>query len=233
MRFATLAVCLIGLVGSAPSALLAAPFGQLFAGAEHSTGTTYVYFGHVAPLPGSTLGNGFIHRIWLDSSNYGYDKNNQSFDVRAPGAEWALGYQQAGDGNWWGALVGLAYRHTGITPDDLTSNVRGGMVRPKFQIEGQQTVAQQWTVAASASYITGQRAHWVRGRVLHETGSGGQFGLEAITQGDPNYRAHQIGLVSLGWKLGADVNAGFKLGARRLQGRKAQAYFGIELGSTY
>jgi len=169
----------------------------------------------------------------MDRSEYRYDKGGQTFNVTAPGAEIAFGYQRASENHWWNAYAGLAYRQSSISPDDPTSTIRGNMLSPKFQLEGEQTLGQEFKISASGSYITGQQAYWVRGRVLREIGSDRQIGLEAISQGDPNYHANQFGVLLLGFKAVNTVNVGFKLGARQVGGLNSQAYFGVELGGMY
>lgn len=233
MRTALLAVGIIALLSISASLSAAEPSAQLFGGAEVSTGTSYAYLGHVAPLPGSSFGNGFVRRLWVDWSRYRYDKGGQTYDVSAPGAEMALGYQRASENHWWASYAGLAYRHSSISPDDPASMIRGGLLRPKFQMEGEQALGQKWKASAIGSYITGQRAYWARGRVLLDTGSDRQIGLEAITQGDPDYHANQFGVLLLGLKAGSAVNAGLKVGARQVGGLNSQVYSGIELGGMY
>lgn len=74
------------------SASLAAadPSSQLLGGLEVSSDASYAYLGHVTPLPGSSFGNGFARRLWIDLSQYRYDKNGSTYDVSAPGAEIAV-----------------------------------------------------------------------------------------------------------------------------------------------
>lgn len=233
MRVASLAVGIIGLFGISASLWADEPSTLLLGGAEVSTGASYTYFGHVAPLPESSLGNGFVRKLWIDWSRYRYDKGGSTYDVSAPGAEIALGYQRASENHWWAAYAGLAYRHSNLTPDDPTSTVRRSMLRPKFQLEGEQTLDQTFKVSASGSYLSGQQAYWVRGRILRNIWSDRQTGLEAVAQGDPNYHASQLGIVLLGLKVGNAVDVGLKVGAQQIGGLNSHAYFGIELGGMY
>lgn len=233
MRIARLAVGMIGLLGMSASLPAAELSAQLLGGVEVSTGTSYAYFGHVAPLQGSSFGNGFVRRIWIDGSKYRYDKGGQTYEVSAPGAEMALGYQKASGNNWWTAYAGLTYRHSSISPDDPANTIRGGMLRPKFQLEGEQMLGQKLKANASGSYIMGQGTYWVRGRVLRDIRSDRQIGLEAITQGDSNYHANQFGVLLLGLKAGNRVDVGLKLGVRQAGGLSSRAYFGVELGGMY
>lgn len=206
---------------------------QVFLGSNASSDNSYAYLGHVAPLPESVFGRGFVSKLWVDWSKYRYANGGQTYEVRAPGAEVALGYREASEAHWWAAFAGLAYRHSSISPDDLTNTVRGGMLRPIFQLEGEQTLEQKWRAGAGGSYIAGQKAYWVRGRVVREAWSGLQAGVEAITQGDPNYHANQFGVVLLGFKAGTNVDFGFSVGKRKVQGLDSQSYFGVELGGSY
>jgi len=233
MRNDYFTVFIIGLFCLSTRLSAAEPSAQLLGGTEASSGASYAYFGHVAPLAGSSFGNGIVRRLWIDRSRYRYDKDGTTHEVSAPGAEIALGYQRASENHWWTAYAGLTYRHSSISPDDPASSIRGGMLRPKFQLEGEQTLDQKWKVSASGSYIAGQQAYWVRGRALRNIRSDRQVGLEVITQGDPNYHASQFGVLLLGLKAGNAVNAGLKAGAVQVGGLRSHAYFGLELGGMY
>ena len=233
MRRAIIAIRLIGLLGLSAAAAAAEPSAQWLAGVEASSNASYAYLGHLAPLAGSTFGNGFIRKLWVDWSSYRYDGGSQTHDVKAPGAEIALGYQRAHENNWWAAYAGLNYRHSSISPDDPANKARGSMLRPKLELEGEQSLAQAWKLGAIGSYITGQQAYWTRGRLLRDVGAGRQIGLEAVMQGDPSYHAHQLGLVLLGINAGNGLNVGFKLGVSQVAGLSSRAYVGMELGGGY
>jgi len=234
MRIAFRAAGVICLLGISANSSAAEPSTLLLGGAEFSTGTSYAYLGQVAPLSQGSSGNGFVRKLWLDWSKYRYEGGGgQTYNVSAPGAAISLGYRGVAENHWWAAYAGLIYRNSSISPVDLSSTVRGGMLRPQFQLEGEQRLGQKWKVAGIGSYIEGQQAYWARGRVLRDTLSGRQIGLEAITQGDPTYSANQFGVVLAGLKAGNTLNVGFKLGVRRVTNLSSQPYFGIELGRIY
>lgn len=234
MRISFRAVGMICLLGMSANSSAAEPSTLLLGGAEFSTGVSYYYLGQVAPLSEGSASNGFVRKLWLDWSKYRYDgAGGQTYNVSAPGAAVSLGYRRASSNNWWATYAGLVYRNSSISPVDLTSTVRGGMVRPQFQLEGEQMLGQKWKVAGIGNYIEGQRAYWVRGRVLRDILSDQQIGLEVITQGDPTYSANQFGVVLAGLKAGNALNVGLKLGVRRVTNLSSRPYFGIELDSMY
>jgi hypothetical protein len=234
MRIAFRAAGVICLLGISANSSAAEPSILLLGGAEFSPDTSYAYLGQVAPLSEDSSSNGFVRKLWLDWSKYHYEGGGgQTYYVSAPGAAISLGYRGVTENHWWAAYAGMAYRNSSISPVDLTSTVRGGMLRPQLQLEGEQSLDQKWKVAGNGSYIQGQQAYWVRGRVLRNIWSGQQIGLEAITQGDPTYSANQFGVLLAGLKAGNTLNIGFKMGVRRETNLSSQPYFGIELGSMY
>lgn len=226
---------LIGLLLSTPflSVAGAEPSVQILGGGEVSRNVSYAYAGRVASLPSSQLGNGMVSRLWADWIAYEYKKNGITYDVSAPGLEVALGIQRARADFWGSVFGGVIYRHTNISPHDPESAVQGGKFRIKLQVEGEQTINPLWKLSGNASYIFEQDAYWARSRLFRHMGSGHQLGLEAITQGDPYYRLAQLGAVLFGIKLGDQVSAGFKVGARKIEGLNSQVYMGVEFGNLF
>lgn len=214
-----------------PGTSSAEPGAQLLGGVESSTGTSYSYLGYIVPFSGSSLGNGVVTKLWLDWSDYSYVANGQAYDVRNPGADVALGYQQAKETHWWGAYAGMTYQQLHISPANPASNVDGDHLWPKFQVEGEQTLDQIWKIALIGSYVGVQQSYWARARVLRKGWFGYQLGLEAITQGDPGYRANQYGVVLTGMQIGNRADIGFKLGTLKIEGLSSHPYFGVELGA--
>lgn len=205
------------------------PEVQILAGVEVSKDAYYAYLGRVAPLPGSRLGNGLVYRLWTDWTTYTYEKDNVSYDARVPGAEIALGYQKGRQDYWWAVYGGPTYHHTHLSPSDAESNAQGGKLRAKMHIEGEQTIKYHWKLAGIASYILDQEAYWARIRCARVLTSGKRLGLEAITLGDPDYQGYQIGAFISGLKFHNDINTGFKIGGRKIEGLSLDPYLGIEL----
>ena len=209
------------------------PSVQLLGGVEISRDASYAYAGRVTPLPGSQLGNGIVSRLWVDWSTYKYEKNNVSYDASVPGVEIALGYQHAKADYWWSAFGGVIYHYTSISPHDPESAAQGGKFRTKLQVEGEQKINQLWKLSGNASYIFGQEAYWTRARLFRSIGSGHRLGLEAIIQGDPDYRLTQVGVVLFGIKLSDEISTGVKIGVRKAEGLNSQAYMGVELENRF
>ncbi len=221
---------LIGFLVSTPFPVLADPTPevQILGGLEVSKDAYYAYVGRVAPLPGNQLGNGLVYRLWADWTTYTYEKDNVTYDARVPGAEMALGYQKGQDTYWWSAYGGLTYHHSHFSPEDPDSDVQGGKLRAKVQIEGEHTLNHHWKLGGIASYILEQEAYWTRIRFARVLASGKRLGLEAISLGDPDYRGHQIGAFLSGLKLHDGINTGVKIGARKIEGFSLAPYLGVE-----
>ena len=214
-------------------AALAGPTQQWLIGAETAGVASYAYLGHVSPLPGGDFGAGWVKRFWLDWSEYRYDKGGVEIKAKSPGVDAALGYQKADAGGWWAAYLGAAYRDTQLSPDDPDSDARGRRVRAKLQLEGEVNLENEWRIAGIAGYIAGQDGYWTRVRALRGALGGWRLGGEATLQGDPSYRAAQLGAVVVLPRTTGGWDVAFKLGGRRVEGLDARAYFGIEVGGFF
>jgi hypothetical protein len=209
--------------------------GLFLAGGETSKDGDYVYAAALLPFPGSTLGNGFVHRYWLEWLRYEYvgGPANQVIEAKAPGAEAALGYQKAGPNGYYGLYAGAFYRDTELTPDDPSSKARGSHLRLRLQVEGESRFENTWVLNGIAAYVFGQEGYWLRARVLRRVSGPIFAGLEGVTQGDPDYQGQQVGLVVTGFEPAPRLNLGFKAGVKKIEGRSSNAYFGIELAHTF
>ncbi|MDR9501344.1 MAG: glycosyltransferase [Desulfurivibrionaceae bacterium] len=204
------------------------PTTQILSGLEVTPDASYLYAGMITPLPGSALGNGFIGRLWFDWSTYRYKKNNIIYDARGPGAETALGYQKAGRDYFWAAYGGATYRHTNLSPHDPESKVQGDKLGAKVQLEGEKTIHHFWKLSGITSYIFAHDSDWSRIRFARVLGSGHHLGVEAITQGDDDYRLHQFGVFMAGIKVSDEIKGGIKTGVRKIEGLSADPYMGVE-----
>lgn len=216
-----------------PSLAGTEPKVQMLGGFEISTDASYAYAGRVAPFPGSELGNGIVNRLWVDWSAYKYEKNDITYDAGVPGVEMALGYQHVKEDYWWSAFGGVIYHYANISPNDPESNVQGGKFRAKFQLEGEQTISQLWKLSGNASYIFEQDAYWARARFSRNIGAAHHLGIEATSQGDPNYRLTQFGVFLSGIKLSDEIATVVKMGARKVEGLSLQPYMGVEFEYRY
>lgn len=223
---ALLLACAASSVATADSLFLA--------GAETSDDGDYAYLAAMAPFGGSTLGNGFVHRYWIEWLRYTYvGGNDQVIEAKSPGLEAAVGYQGSHASGYYGAYAGVYYRDVELSPDDPTAEVRGAQTRLRLQVEGEQRFAEAWRVNAIASYVLGQDAYWVRGRLLRRVKGSLLAGLEAVAQGDPDYKGRQFGVVLTGMEIAPGMSVGVKLGSKKIEGRSSEGYIGIEFGRAF
>jgi hypothetical protein len=220
------------------SAIQASAAEKMFlAGIEASGGETGTYYGHaglVLPFPGSTLGGGLVHRYWLDYQGYNYEgSGSQKIDATVLGGEAAMGYQVSGPKGWTAFYAGLRVNDTDLSPDDPTSKVRGTQLRLKVLAEGEREFIPAWFASASTSYVFGNKAYWVRGRLEHKFSNSLRTGPEVITHGDPDYRVWQVGWVLGGIRLIGKSDLMIKGGARFADGMGPNGYAGIEFTTTF
>jgi hypothetical protein len=207
----------------------------LISGAEGGGGSAYnyyVYTGLVAPILGNNLGNGFVQRYWVDVLGYKYEANTQ-IDANAVGLEAALGYQKAFSRGWGALYLGGRYANTWLSPYDPGNRNGGGHVWLKVQAEGETDLSQTWKVNGIASYIFSVSDYWVRGRLLYRLNNGLYTGPEAITQGDPSYKAWQFGWVLNGFEPFPKAKLGIKAGVRITEKVGPDGYVGIELTKLF
>jgi hypothetical protein len=224
-----LAAFILGIASTCASAE-----GLFLAGGEVSKDGDYAYAAALLPFSGSTLGNGFVHRYWVEWLRYEYvgGPANQSIEAKAPGAEFALGYQKAGPTGYVGLYAGGLWRDTELSPDDPSSKARGSHLRLRLQIEGESRFQDAWVMNGIASYVVAQEAYWLRARLLRRVSGPIHVGIEGVTQGDPDYEGQQVGLVVTGFEPAPRLNLGFKAGVKKIEGRSSNAYVGIELARS-
>jgi len=219
--------------------LFAAPPGALagekifLTGAEGGSGNTYYTFlGLVAPLLDNNLGDGLVHRYWVDFLGYSYE-SNQEIDAQALGVEGALGYQTSGQSAWGGVYAGVRYNNTWLSPDDLGNKIRGEHVWLKTQLEGGVDLAETWKLGGIASYIFEAESYWMRTRLLHRLDQGLSIGPEAVFMGDNSYRAWQLGWVVTGFEPAPKVTIGVKVGVKITEGADVDGLVGIEVVNLF
>jgi hypothetical protein len=202
--------------------------GVVLTGVEAGSATHSAYLGAVLPLPGSTLGKGWVQRYWLDYTAYRYEKTARvDIDAKVAGLEAALGWQGSAGADWWAAYVGARYGHTRLTPDDPANEDRGGKLGLKLQLEGETALSSAWRLNGVASHRVGQSDYWLRLRA--QTGLGQlRLGPELVVQGDPVYRIVKLGVHVGGIPLGRDAVLTVKAGASKLNSDPLGAYAGLE-----
>lgn len=210
----------------------------ILSGAEGGAGGNksynyYTFAAVVAPLFSKNLGNGFVQKYWIDVLGYDYPSNNQNIDVAAVGLEGALGYQISGQNGWAAAYAGVRNSNTWLSPDDPGSTVRGSLVRAKFQAEGEIKLSSDWKANANGSYILASDSYWTRGRGLYRIYNEVYTGPELIVQGDPSYRAWQVGWVFTGFEPVPKGGLGIKAGVRKTEHAETGGYFGVEFSKLF
>jgi hypothetical protein len=216
-----LAACLAALPAEAQT-------GVALAGVEAGRATHSAYLGTVLPLPGSTLGKGWVQRYWLDYTAYRYEKTaGQDIDAKVAGLEAALGWQGGAGADWWAAYLGGRYGHTRLSPDDPANEDRGGNASVKLQLEGEAALSSAWRLNGVASHLVGRSDYWLRLRA--QTGLGHLLiGPELVVQGDPVYHILKLGVYVGGIPLGRDAMLTVKVGASKLNSDPLGAYAGLE-----
>lgn len=195
-------------------------------GGENSS---YGFASVILPLPGNTLGDGFVQRYWVEGLTYSYEKGSTDIDATAGAVEGAIGYQGSSANAWWGAYAGVQLRRTHLDPNDPDNDIEGNHVGLKLQLEGEQTIADTWKFNGNVSYTAGPNAYWSRFRVTRRAHGDIFVGPEFVYQGDADYNAWQLGAIALGIKASENTELGFKLGARKNEGQSETAYAGVEL----
>ena len=198
------------------------------AGAEASAGGgRYAYAGLITPLGEGRLGAGWFQRAWLDWLGYTYDGADGTVRARAPGGEWALGRAWSAGATAAALSAGAVYRDTRLTPAAADSAVAGGRWGLKLQGEAR-TSRPGWAGEAIASYTVGTAGYWARLRAFRRRGDHHWPGAELVVQGDPEYRAVQVGGVWGRLPAGPSAHFNLKAGLRRDASQGASGYAGVE-----
>lgn len=208
---------------------------RLFIGSAEVSGhrSRYAQAGVIVPLPGSTLGNGYVVRGVAHALSYQYQGRTR-IDADAAGAELALGYQGSGEGGWWGASTGPLVRYTDLSPSDPGSDARGTRISWLVQAEGERHLTPDIKAGLIGNYAFGANdAYWSRLRLLHRISGAVYAGPEGILQGDEDYNAWQVGAGVFGIALSPGAELGVKAGARKVEKLSTSAYVGVELGYSF
>lgn len=206
----TFAIAAAILLGSAASA---EPYtGVAFAGAAAGDGLSG-YAGAVNAFPGNRLGKGLALRLSGSGGSYEYESNGTGIDGRFASAEAALVYQLSG--NWGGANFSAGPRITDVrlSPRDPSNDRRGTRLDIAVQSDGTFQIDRSWRLGWLGSLGIREGTYFSRADLgtLVEPRSQARVGFEAGLQGDPTYRAVNVGLFAtthLGRTLEGRVSAG-------------------------
>ena len=203
----------------------------LLAGAEVSDQAGYAYLGSIIPIGDGVLGNGWVHRLWLDHNRYQYESGSRDIHVERSATEYALGYHGGTPQKSYAIYLGAGYAHTTVDPVDPKFDERGGKVRARMSGELGIELPLAWRGDLIASHTFGRSDYWLRGRFTHAAGKF-RVGPEFIAQGDENYSMTKLGLLFSGIPLGKQGNLMLKAG-EVWDDTRAKPYAGIEFTMPY
>ena len=192
----------------------------------------YFSLGTIIPLPGSTLGNGWMQRYWADTFTYSYLSGPQEIRADVWGAEAMLGYAASRPGLSGALYLGGRYSNAHLSPDDPSSELNGNQLFGKAQAEGNVSFTQRLRGEGIVSYLFDLDGYWTRARLLYTLDKSMFVGPELIFQGDPNYTARKLGVALGGIQVLPKTWITFKAGYRWQSGQNA-VYGGVELVGEY
>lgn len=200
-------------------------------GGHHSH---YATTGVMTALPGSKLGNGWVARVFAEEIGYRYKSGAREIDGRATGGSVSFGHQFSHSEGWFGTYAGVAYHHTHLSPDDLTSKARGGKTAAHLQVEGEQHLSRDFKLNANAVVdVSSNTSYWTRLRALYRISDTIFAGPEGVYQGDKDYKSWQGGLAVVGVPVTDQSSVGMDAGVRKTQDVPASGYVGLEFGMDF
>lgn len=196
-------------------------------GAEAGSLSQYGHFDIESPLIGQ-LGQGLVHRLSLDWGSYSFRSNEQSVDLRAPGAEYALGYQRSGSTGWWAGYLGVQHRQPDRNPERLLDETSGEPWRLGFHFEGALKLNLQWQASGRLDTYPASKGYELRGRLLRDLGQGLSIGPEASYETDQEHNAQQLGIALRSFQLLPGLESMLRGGFERNDEGKSGAFIGLE-----
>lgn len=197
----------------------------VLSGFEYSKNNSYLYAGHISPLGNSSLGNGYVQRVWLDYLTYEYSGGPGNVKAKAPGVTYALGYQAAINDLIWGAYVGVQSRTTSLSPNDPGNTSDGNKVAAIISLDLTQKITNNssFELMGSNSPTNG---YWSRMRL--QLGDSVKFGPEYSVQGNDSYRNTKIGFFLGNFMVSNQLNLQLKIGHSKNENLPGSTYIGID-----
>lgn len=197
----------------------------ILSGAETSKSNSYYYFGYISPLPASTLGNGFVQRIWIDHLTYEYIGGGGTTEAKAPGVAYSLGYQKSLNDYSFGAYIGAQDRTTKLSPNDPTNKSEGNNLAMVMALELTKKFTDTNSIELMASNSP-EIGYWSRIRFI--TGQNIKFGPEYSVQGNDSYRNTKLGLFIGNIPISQNISYQIKIGHSKNDDSKGSTYIGID-----
>lgn len=200
----------------------------ILAGADKAKAEGYYYLGYITPFQGSSLGNGYVSRTWIDYNNYNYDSSNRNINASVKGISYTLGYQKKLDSTLVVAsYVGAIFHDTNLSPDDTGNKSRGSDLNLLILAEAEKKLSNFSTFNINGSFEPGADTYWSRIRLGFGEGNL-KTGPEFTLQGDPTYDSKKIGWFVSGVEMGKDLNFGAKVGFNSTNDGAYTGFVGIE-----
>ncbi|MDA9221349.1 cellulose biosynthesis protein BcsS [Methylophilaceae bacterium] len=202
-------------------------------GTQYSSTSTSSYMGVILPFHGSQMGNGYVHRLFLDYQEYQYNKNTTTIQAKAPGLSYSIGYQGSMDAGHYGVFMGMNLKDTNLSPDDTDNKGSGFKTDPIVGVELDKNIMESFNAAMYANYTLGRRAYWSKFKLksnsipLHP-------GVEFTIQGDATYTKRQAAISINDLDIvGGDYRFNISAGYSEVNSTNGKFLFGIEMGTSF
>lgn len=166
-----------------------------FSGSDWSKDASYFYSGVIFALNRDLGRDGVVLRGFAGVPMYEYDS------ASAPGGivdgdgiqgDLMVGYLWHRDRVTFSAYVGVDYQNYDLTPDDLSSSVRGSEVGFKAAADLASPYDSPFYFNLHGSYSTAFDTYWTRGRIGYNAGRF-VIGPEVIAMGNDGFDARRVG----------------------------------------
>lgn len=200
------------------------------AGLQAQSGASYAYLGRLVPADGRALGQGWVHRFWLDHVRYAYQSGEITIHGLAPGASYGIGHLGRTETANYAAYAGLDVRYTQLTPNDAQNRARGDVISPYLAAEVDAPLWEQTRIETAISVLTRTRAYWMRARLRALPVL--PVSIEVINQGDPSYHKRTFGIILPSWKGPAGFTYSVRIGATRTGRESSKPFVGVDLSGA-
>lgn len=165
----------------------------LFSGFDAVKDANYTFYGAILALNRDIGRDGFVLRAYGSHVDYEYDNGGTNTAGTGWQGDVMIGYKVSSGRVWAAGYVGVDYQTFKLTPDDLTSKVRGSEVG--FKVAGD--VASLRTegpfyFSLSGNYSTAFDSYWARARVGANVPRM-TFGPEFAVLGNSGFDATRVG----------------------------------------
>lgn len=195
-------------------------------GVAGSGQTRVAYFGHVGPLPGKRLSDGWSQSLFVDRVTYEYQAGANRIQGRSSGLKLGVMRQIQLPLGSIGLGGGVAYQHTQLRPVDPGNDNQGGHVRAVTELHWMSRDDLPWKTQAFGQYVIGARSYYANVFAGRKLANGVAIGPQFATNGDPSYRIYSAALAVNGIKVGGGT-LGPYVGMQHVQGGDTKPEIGV------